>query len=241
MPRQRQLLLTPELVARAHRVIEDAGPPPDLVRSSEADWAADVQEILLAKPDGQDVWIFAYGSLLWNPAVEYIEERAAVAHGWHRSFCIRMRTWRGTLEQPGLMMGLDRGGQCKGLVYRLAADSVEAQLGSLVRRELPMRPANRPPTHSPRWVTVNTTEGAFRALAYVVNRQGPNYAGGLTPEETAEIVATACGHGGSCAEYLYSTLSQLEALGIRDRNLWRLQKLVAQKITSIWHNANTAA
>src|SRR5215471_14323988 len=97
----RQMALTAELVARAFRVVEDTGPPPDLVRYTEADWDAVVRNMLAAHPDGQDVWIFAYGSLLWRPVVEHIEERIGVAHGWHRSFCMRLRSWRGTGEQPG--------------------------------------------------------------------------------------------------------------------------------------------
>jgi cation transport protein ChaC len=79
--------------------------------------------MLASRSGGQDVWIFAYGSLLWNPAVEHAEERSSVVRGWHRSFCIRMKDWRGTVDQPGLMMGLDRGGQCEGMVLRLAEDN----------------------------------------------------------------------------------------------------------------------
>ncbi|WP_246811673.1 gamma-glutamylcyclotransferase [Mesorhizobium silamurunense] len=185
--------------------------------------------MLATRPDGPDVWIFAYGSLLWNPAVEHVEERAGVVPGWHRSFCIRMRDWRGTVDQPGLTMGLDRGGQCRGRALRLAEDTIEAQLGKLVRREMPVRPSSKPLTHAHRWVQVRTDQGLVRALAFVVNRKGGNYMGGLTLDETAGILARACGHGGSCAEYLHNTISQLEALGIRDRNLWRLQSLVADK------------
>ncbi|WP_245319098.1 gamma-glutamylcyclotransferase [Mesorhizobium temperatum] len=227
------MALTVDLVARAYRAIENTGPAPHMVRNTETEWNATVREILVSRPDGQDAWIFAYGSLLWNPAAEHVEERAGVVRGWHRSFCIRMRDWRGTVDQPGLMMGLDRGGQCGGMALRLAEDTVEAQLGKLVRREMPVRPSRKPFTHTPRWVQVHTVQGLIRALAFVVNRKGVNYMGGLTPDETATILATACGHGGSCAEYLYNTISQLEALGIRDRNLWRLQSLVADELTSL--------
>ena len=80
---------------------------------------------------------------------------------------------------------------------------------------------------------VHTAQGRFRALAFVVNRKGGNYVGGLTPDETAGNLAKGCGHGGPCAEYLYNTISQLEALGIRDRNLWHLQWLVADKLVSL--------
>lgn len=230
---RRRMALTADLVERAYRAIENTGPAPDMVRNTETEWNTTVREMLASRPAGQDVWIFAYGSLLWKPAVEHVEERPGVVPGWHRSFCIRMKDWRGTVDQPGLMMGLDRGGQCGGMVLRLAEGTVEAQLGKLVRREMPVRPSSKPITQTSRWVHVHTTQGRFRALAFIVNRNGVNYAGGLTPDETAGILANACGHGGSCAEYLYNTISQLEALGIRDRNLWHLQSLVADKLVSL--------
>ena len=230
---RRRMALTADLVARAYRAIENTGPAPDMVRNTETEWNATVREMLASRPGGQDVWIFAYGSLLWKPAVEHVEQHSSVVRGWHRSFCIGMKDWRGTLDQPGLMMGLDRGGQCKGMVLRLAEDTVEAQLGKLVRREMPVRPSSKPFTHTPRWMQVHTAQGRFQALAFVVNRKGVNYVGGLTPDETAGILAKACGHGGSCAEYLYNTVSQLEALGIRDRKLWHLQSLVADKLVSL--------
>jgi glutathione-specific gamma-glutamylcyclotransferase len=228
-----QMSLTVDLVARAFRVVEDTGPPHDLVRNTEAEWDATVRNMLASHPNGQDVWIFAYGSLLWNPVVEHVEERMGIVHGWHRSFCMRMRSWRGTAEQPGLMMGLDRGGQCKGVAYRLAGDTVEAQLGKLVRREMPMRPSGKLPTNIPRWIGVRTAQAHIHAIAFVADRRGYNYVGGLTPDETADILAKACGHGGSCAEYLYSTIAHLEDRGIRDRNLWRLQSLVALRLASM--------
>jgi glutathione-specific gamma-glutamylcyclotransferase len=233
MPRERRsMALTAELVARAHRVVEDSGPPPNMVSYTDAEWDAIVQDLLASRPDGQDVWIFAYGSLLWNPAVDHVEERIGVARGWHRSFRMRIWAWRGTLERPGLMMGLDRGGQCKGVALRLAGDTVEAQLGRLVRREMPFKPVGKPPTNIPRWIGVSTAQGHLRAIAFVMDCGGHNYAGALTPEETADMLATACGHVGSCAEYLRSTIEHLEARSIRDRNLWRLQALVAARLSS---------
>src|SRR5262245_17039120 len=154
MPTTRwQMALTPDLVARAHRAVVDTGPGPDFIPTTEKERAAAVQEILASHPTGEDVWLFAYGSLLWRPAVEHVEERVGIARGWHRSFRLRLRNWRGTREVPGLMMGLDRGGQCKGVAYRLAGHTVEVQLGKLFRREMPVRPLSRPPTNVPRWIT----------------------------------------------------------------------------------------
>jgi cation transport protein ChaC len=124
------------------------------------------------------------------------------------------------------MMALDRGGQCQGVLYRLAPDGLEGQLGKLVRREMTVRP----PNNVPRWITVETGDGPLRALAFVMNRESRFYAGRLPAEEIAAVLAGACGHWGSCAEYLHNTVAHLEEHGIHDRGLWRLQALVARRI-----------
>lgn len=224
--RTRVMALTPDLVARVHRALDDPGPSIDLVYHTEDDYDAVVQEVLASHAPREDLWLFAYGSLIWKPEVEHIAERMGTVHGWHRSFCMRMTRWRATKEHPGLMMALDRGGQCNGVAYRLAGSTVEAQLAKLVRREMKAKP----PNNMPRWLVVETEHERVRAIAFVINRNGGAYAGRLPPEQVAELVAKACGHLGSCAEYLYNTVSQLEKRGIHDRNLWRLQQLVAARI-----------
>src|SRR5918993_3622870 len=185
MPAGRQrMALTPDLVARVHRVVEDPGPDPALVYHGEEDYDAAVRVVLASHPPDQDAWLFAYGSLIWKPEVEQVEERIGVARGWHRSFCLRLTRWRGTMEQPGLMMALDRGGQCKGVLYRLPKETLEAQLGKLFRREMSVKP----PNNMPRWIRVDTPvgpgqdRGAVRALAFVMNRESRFYAGRLPPE-----------------------------------------------------------
>ena len=101
------LRLTPDLVALVARTVEDSGPAPGVVVHDEADYEASLQALLTAAAwQGDDVWVFAYGSLLWNPAFEAVEQVAAVLPGWHRAFCIRLTRFRGTPEQPGLMMSL---------------------------------------------------------------------------------------------------------------------------------------
>jgi cation transport protein ChaC len=91
----------------------------------------------------------------------------------------------------------------------------------------------KPPTNVPCWIVVQTDNGPLRALAFVSNRNGQSYAGKRTLEDTADILSEACGHLGSCAEYLHNTVSHLEARGIHDRNLWRLQHLVAERISAL--------
>ncbi|ESZ11309.1 gamma-glutamylcyclotransferase [Mesorhizobium sp. M0923] len=218
--------LTPDKVALVHRVVSDPGPDPALVYHTDADYGAAVEQILASHPNEEDIWIFAYGSLIWKPEVNHIEERIGTVRGWHRSFCLSLTRWRGTKDQPGLMMALDRGGQCKGVAYRLTSATAQAQLNKLFRREM----GAKPPTNMPRWLTVAIGGQSVRAIAFVANRNGRGYVGKLSLEMTAERLSTACGHWGSGAEYLYNTVVQLEARGIRDRYLWRLQRLVAAEI-----------
>lgn len=224
----RHMALTSELVARVHRPLEDPGPMQGLVYHSEEDYDDAVRDMLASHPRGEDLWLFAYGSLIWKPEFEHVEERLGTARGWHRSFCLRISRWRATKEQPGLMMALDRGGQCRGMLYRLPGASAESHLGTLFRREIKAKP----PSNMPRWLTVQTEQAPVRALAFVMNRNGGAYAGKLPPEQVADVLSAACGHLGSCAEYLYNTVSHLEQRGIHDRNLWRLQRLVAERISN---------
>jgi cation transport protein ChaC len=222
----RQMALTSDLVALVHTKLEDPGPEPGFVYHTAEDYDAIAARMLASHPPGQDAWLFAYGSLIWKPEVEHIEARRGMAHGWHRSFCFRITRWRATRQQPGLMMAMDRGGQCQGILYRLPAHSLQDQMGKLFRREFTVKPANS----MPRWIKVMTDEGPVTALAFVMNRQSPAYVGRLAPEDVAAILAKSCGHWGSGAEYLHNTVMHLEENGIHDRNLWRLQKLVAARI-----------
>jgi glutathione-specific gamma-glutamylcyclotransferase len=229
MRASRQMALTPDLVAQVHRVLDDPGPNPNWVYHSEEDYDAVVQTLLTSRPDGPDTWLFAYGSLIWKPEMEHVEIREGTARGWHRSFCFRIMRFRGTTDQPGLMMSLDRGGQCQGVLFRLAPQNLEAQLGRLVRREITVKP----PNNLPQWISVETESGPVRALAFVINRKSRFYVGKLSAEEVADVLARACGHWGSGAEYLCNTVSHLEQHGIHDRGLWRLQELVAGKINEV--------
>ena len=224
--RARQMALTPDLVALVHRNLDDPGPEPGLVYHTAEDYDAIAARMLASHPGNRDAWLFAYGSLIWKPEVEHIETRRGTAYGWHRSFCFRITRWRATREQPGLMMALDRGGQCQGLLYRLPGHSLQEQLGKLFRREFTVKPANS----IPRWIKVATGEGPVTAIAFVMNRQAPAYVGRLAEADVADALAKACGHWGSGAEYLHNTVMHLEENGIHDRNLWRLQKLVAARI-----------
>ena len=225
--RPRKLTLTADHVARIHRVIQDQGVAPGTELHTDADYDGWVQRMIETHPaPSAATRLFAYGSLIWKPEIAHTGEQLGSARGWHRAFCFHMRRFRGTPEQPGLMMALDRGGQCRGVLYDLPRDNLALQFGKLFRREFTNKPANS----MPRWITVETASGAVPALTFVMNRASPLYAGRQSLEAVADILATACGHWGSGAEYLLNTVSHLEDKGIHDRNLWRLQRLVAERI-----------
>lgn len=222
--------LTAELVALAERTLPDPGPEPGTRDHTEDEIAAMAHQVMAEhRPD--PFWVFAYGSLIWNPEFEIVEQRKAVLSGWHRSFCFRLTRWRGTRELPALMMALDRGGTCVGMAYRLPAGNTHAQIMKLLDRELDANP----PTNVARWVEVATAEGRVKALAFVASRKGPAYAGKLPLHDVAHVLARAAGHWGSAAQYAYNTISKLEEHGIRDRNLWHIQKLMAAEIRKM-HN-----
>jgi cation transport protein ChaC len=220
--------LTESHVARLHRDIPDPGPQllEGFRPATDADYDAMVGQMLATAPAGP-FWLFAYGSLIWKPETEYVERRVALARGWHRRFCLGWDLrYRGNPEQPGLMLALDRGGQCKGVAFRLPAQRLEENLHKLIRREMSMVPSAFPP----RWIDVATADGPARALTFAMNRKSGRYVADLSDEALADVLATAYGFRGSMAEYLHSTVSMLESLGIRDRNLWTLQELVAARI-----------
>lgn len=238
----RRIVLTPELVARVHRDVTDPGPQihqtPTTTVMSEADYDALARQLLTdhaahraAGTAADGLWVFAYGSLLWRPACAIDAQIGARLRGWHRRFCIRLTRWRGTEDCPGLMMALERGGSCHGVIQHIPESGLADALGALVRRETSVKPL----TNLPRWVTVEANGRRVRALAFTVNRAGAFYAGRVDLETAADMIARACGHWGSCAEYLMNTVRHLAELGIYDRYLWTLQEMVAARILSLDH------
>lgn len=172
-------------------------------------------------PDG-DLWLFAFGSLIWNKRFTFDLERKGVALGWHRDFCLGPDThWRGNPGAPGYMLALDHGGRCRGMVYRLPREGREANVEHLLRNEAP---------YAPIWITVATQEGRVRAFTYA--HPGPPfpYAGNVDDVTIADALSRAVGKAGSMAQYLYSTVLQLEGMGLCDDRLWRMQEMVAERI-----------
>ena len=225
----RQMRLTPELVARVPPHTGTSGKlagRSDL--STEDDIAALAAALLADRPASGEVWIFAYGSLIWAPEFDYVEERIGTIRGWHRSFCLGwVRLYRGTPERPGIMLALDRGGACKGVLFRLPPEAMEANLHKILRREMPLKPTSKP---SARWMSAETAQGPIRAIGFPISRKSNSYLPDLTTEQVVQALATAAGERGSMAEYLHSTITHLAHRGIHDGYLWRMQALVADRI-----------
>ena len=219
------MALTAELVARCHREEPDLGLPPDLTEVTDADFEAAAEAMLKSRQPGP-LWLFAYGSLIWKPAFDAVEHCRATAHGWHRAFTMQLTRWRGTPQQPGLMMVLEPGGACTGVAYRLPDENHHEQMLRLLRRET----ASREGLQAVRWITAETPQGKVPALSFWTGIKEPFRVEKQDHARVAQILARACGHVGSGAEYLFQTVSKLEEHGIRDSNLWRLQHLVAEEI-----------
>lgn len=220
--------LTEELVSLSLRVEIDPGPDPLRIPITESEIEALAEQLCQQSGDAP-LWVFAYGSLIWKPDFEAVEARVGAAKGWHRSFCLQMTRWRGSQTQPGLMLALKRGGYCKALVFRLDDDDRLGQIRRMLRREI----GTLEDAATIRWIWVETPQGPVRALVFWAGPKGKRVTSKLPLEEVASVLARACGHRGSCAEYLYLTVKHLEEWGIRDRNMWQLQKLVANEIRAI--------
>ena len=226
----RPMHLTDHLVSRAFRSV----PEPDdseldgWTRLDDAAIAAEADTILAERPPGP-LYVFAYGSLLWKPEFEPAATLRGVVHGWHRAFCIELTSWRGTPDAPGLMMALLPGGRCTGLAQQVPETQIHQSVAALVRRETPYHQL----LGSRTWLTVETAQGPLSALTYYAPPAGERLRTDLGIDATARLIARACGHAGSNVEYLHETMKSLGAHGIRDGQLWRLQKLVAAELARL--------
>lgn len=180
--------------------------------TSPPDWSQDVTLI-----PGADLWVFAYGSLMWNPGVPFIERHLALLNGYHRRFCVASHRYRGTPERPGLVLGLDHGGSCRGIVFRIAATEVPAALDYLWDREMTNR------VYRPLFRRLRLQDGRkVEACCFVVDRGHQQYCGGLDEASVIQRIARCCGQRGPNVEYLANTVRHLDALGIPDARLHRI-------------------
>jgi glutathione-specific gamma-glutamylcyclotransferase len=168
-----------------------------------------------------DLWLFAYGSLIWKVDFAVREQRRAAVYGHHRALRMWSRINRGTPEQPGLVFALLSGGSCQGMALRIGAAEVPQVLPQLWEREMPH------PVYDPKWLRCRTPQGTVAALAFTLSRRSPSYTGPLSAEQLRTIFTQARGRYGSTLDYARQTHARLQALGIRDPALAELMRLAA--------------
>lgn len=173
-------------------------------------------------PQG-DLWVFGYGSLIWKPGFAFLEQRPARLIGEHRSLCIYSMVHRGTPEKPGLVLGLDRGGACQGVAFRVAASDRKSTVAYLREREQ-VTGVYREVMRSV-WLAGDARQ-RVSALAYVADRSHDQYAGRLTLDEQLRLVRQGHGAYGPNDEYVIATVTALEAQGVRDAPLHRLAAML---------------
>jgi cation transport protein ChaC len=211
----REALLNGTLRAAARRLL---GPRVKLMMPEER--RNHIRGVLALAPRPRSVWVFGYGSLMWNPAIRYAERRPGLVHGYHREFCLLSLAGRGSPERPGLMMSLEPGGSCHGVVYRLPVNAIEQELDLLWRREMMTR------SYRPVWVAARTAQGTAHAIAFAANLEHERYRGGLDHETMARYLARGEGPLGRCCDYLFDTVAHLREMGIRDRRMEMLARRV---------------
>jgi cation transport protein ChaC len=194
---------------------------PDLPgRLSREQMAASLAAALEGWDRRSPLWVFGYGSLIWKPELVFDRRVTARVHGYHRRLCLWSRINRGTPECPGLVAGLDRGGSCAGVVYRVPAASAPSEFGRLWEREMFMG------SYAPRWLRCHLVDGTdVRALAFVVRHDVAKYAGRLSEAEILDVFRKgSCGRFGTSLEYLVNTVRSLHEHGLRDPHFERLAR-----------------
>ena len=173
-----------------------------------------------------DFWVFGYGSLMWRPGFDFEEALPAHLEGERRAFCVQSYVYRGTPEHPGLVLGLDRGGSCRGMAFRVGPDARESVLAYLREREL----VTNSYLEVERSIRLERPAREYvRAVTYVVDRDHPQYAGDLSREAVLAQVRDSVGKAGSNRDYVLATAAHLASLGIEDPQLeWLAEQLLAE-------------
>lgn len=233
-PETSDLRVTPEVMALWDQRARDMGRPADW-RLADAEREVSRQAMLAAlrTQDTQDLWVYGYGSLMWDPGFHFCEVRLADLPGYQRCFSLRSTIGRGSPERPGLMLSLQPGaGVCTGLAFRIRAEVADAESEILWRREM-LRGS-----YCPEFVSVDTPQGTVSALAFTSNCAHQHYVGALPDDETAAMIARGEGTLGTNRAYLEQLTAQLAALEIEDAYVTRLMALVVRQVEQA---ANQAA
>ena len=213
----REALLNGDVARLVHEQHKDMPRMSDVQR-------AELVERTVSELDGSDLWVFGYGSLIWNPAMEFDEQRCCNIEGYKKKFCFWTTLSRGTIEQPGLMMGLVEGGQCNGVAFRIKSESVATELDVLFRREMSHY------VYKSTWVDAACvdTHQQFKALTFVVDVENDRFVDNLTYVEVVRTLATAVGPLGRNCDYLFQLFEKLHELGFEDAELEGLVRSVRQ-------------
>ena len=199
-----------------------ADPPPGVRLRSDEELAATLDHALRGYDPNADLTVFGYGSLMWNPAIDAVDARVGRVLGWHRRFCLRSFLGRGSPESPGVMLALDRGGACRGLLFRIEAAKVRAELGLLWRREMVSG------SYEARWVCARVGQQRVRALTFVIDRSHDRYIAQREPEYAARLILSGRGTLGTSRDYFDSTRLALRERGIRDPGIERLHRAILE-------------
>lgn len=206
-------------IAAMDRKMEAAGKA--IWRRSDAEREATRQAALAGRLE-HDLWVFAYGSLMWDPAFYFAEVRSAHALGYQRDFCLKSELGRGSPENPGLMAGLNKGDECNGLAFRIAGSQVDEETRVIWSREMIMK------GYDPRFIALTTPQGPVEALTFIVDQSVKQYMAGLTLEDAAAYIATGTGIFGPNLAYLDNLAEHFETLGIEDERLFKLHRLATR-------------
>ncbi|OWW19432.1 gamma-glutamylcyclotransferase [Noviherbaspirillum denitrificans] len=198
--------------------------PPGTRLLAESDLQASLDRALQSHAPGEDVHVFGYGSLMWNPAFHYAESFRATVWGWSRKFCLSLNMARGSPERPGVMLALDRGGACSGVVFRIPHHMARNELMLLWRREMLTG------AYHARWLAVRSGSSRLHALTFVANRQHRRYLAALDDDRIAQLISNGAGKLGTCQAYFDTLVSSLEQLGIRDSGMERLKLAIALQV-----------
>jgi cation transport protein ChaC len=217
-PDSEDVLITRETLLEGSifaRIRADAAPGTTF--RSDLELSESLNATLARHDPSQDLYLFGYGSLMWNPAIHFADVHEAVVQGWSRKFCLWLYLGRGTPDRPGLMLALDRGGSCTGLAFRIPAADVRHELTLVWRREMGSG------AYDAQWIDAVIDGRPGRVLAFVANRTHARYVGDLPALQAAKAIAAARGRLGTCLRYFELMCETLEKLKIEDPGMAALQ------------------
>ena len=198
-----------------------SGKEADSIRTmSSQELSASFQGMLKGRNLENGVWVFGYGSLMWNPDFKFAEKITGVVSGFHRRLCLKSTVYRGTPDYHGLVFGLDQGDSCQGMAFRITPEHLETELQIVWEREMFAE------TYIPTWVSVQTKQRNVSAITFVINPEHEHYVPDLALEDVAQRVVRAEGKCGTCHDYVQNTVKCLHQLGLRDPVLEQLLTLI---------------